>query len=132
MQHDISQQLEPAPDAGYGYLAIEVRLESGHVHKIDAAAGFSAMELIRAAGVPILAECGGAGVCATCHCRVPETWVARLPQPTDEEMEKLDAIPSANDNSRLSCQIRMTDDLDGLVLELQPDSVKARHLAAAE
>ena len=104
--------------------SIAVALAGGEMHKIEAAAGFSAMELIRAAGVPIAAECGGAGVCATCHCRVPDAWAAHLPQPTDEEQEKLDAIPLADDRSRLSCQIQITDALAGLVLELQPDSVK--------
>jgi ferredoxin, 2Fe-2S len=113
-------------------LALEVRLAAGTAHTIDAAAGFNAMELIRAAGLPIKAECGGAGVCATCHCRVPSDWVARLPAASDEELAKLDEIPSANDNSRLACQINFNDSLDGLVLELQPDSLHSAFLDAAE
>jgi ferredoxin, 2Fe-2S len=114
------------------FLGVEVRLAAGDVHKIEAASGFSAMELIRAAGLPIKAECGGAGVCATCHCRVPEAWAARLPAASDEEMAKLDEIPSANDNSRLACQIKFEDSLDGLVLELQADSLHQPVLDAAE
>jgi ferredoxin, 2Fe-2S len=113
-------------------LGVEVRLTNGAVHKIEAAAGFTAMELMRAAGLPIIAECGGAGVCATCHCRVPEVWAARLPAASDEELAKLDEIPSANDNSRLACQIKFEDSLDGLVLELQPDSLRPHYLDAAE
>ncbi len=113
-------------------LGVEVRLSGGLAQRIDAAAGFNAMELIRAAGLPIIAECDGAGVCATCHCRVPEDWAARLPAATDEEMAKLDEIPSANDNSRLACQIKFEDSLDGLVLELQPDSLRPSYLDAAE
>jgi len=114
------------------FLAIEVVLGSSSVHKIDAAPGFNAMELIRAAGLPIKAECGGAGVCATCHCRVPQAWATRLPAPSDDELGRLDEIPNADERSRLSCQIQMTDDLDGLVLELQQDSLVAPHLQAAE
>ncbi len=119
-------------DAALPLLGLEVRLADGSAHKIDAAPGFNAMELIRAAGVPIKAECSGAGVCATCHCRVPADWAARLPAANDDEQDKLDEIPSADDRSRLACQIRFTGDLDGLVLELQPDSLHPRYLNAAE
>ena len=119
-----------APDAPL--FGLEVRLTDGLAHKIDAASGYTAMELIRAAGLPIKAECGGAGICATCHCRVPDAWAARLPAASDDEMARLDEIPSANDNSRLACQIQFTDTLDGLVLELQPDSLQSRTLDAAE
>ena len=119
-------------DAELPFLGIEVQLHGGVVHKIEAAAGYSAMELIRAAGVPIKAECGGSGICATCHCRVPDAWAARLPAPSEDEAIKLDEIPSADDRSRLSCQIQMTEHLDGLVLELQPDSLSTHFLQAAE
>ena len=116
---------------------IAVQIAGANRQNIEAAAGYSAMELMRAGGIPVIAECGGAGVCATCHCRVPETWAAKLPQPTDEELEKLDELPWADDRSRLSCQIRVTDQHAGLVLELQPDSTKRgaqlpRFLDAAE
>ncbi len=126
---DDAQSTEPT------LLGLEVQLADGAVHKIDAAAGYSAMELMRAAGLPIKAECGGSGVCATCHCRVPLEWADRLPAPANDEIDKLDEIPSADDRSRLSCQIQMTDALDGLVLELQPDSLDdrdGRYLDAAE
>ena len=95
----------------------------GQLHKIPAAAGFSAMELIRAAGLPIKAECGGAGVCATCHCRIVASDALEVPQPSEEEQEKLDSIPTADDRSRLACQIHVTQSMAGLILELQPDSV---------
>ncbi len=111
---------------------IEVDLGQGGRRRIEAAAGFSAMELMRAAGVPILAECGGAGVCATCHCRVPAEWIGALPAPANDELDKLDEILDADGRSRLSCQIRITEELDGLVLELQQDSFDVRLLDAAE
>jgi ferredoxin, 2Fe-2S len=91
---------------------------------VPAAAGFRVMELIRAHGYPIKAECGGACVCSTCHVRVPASWRDLLPPPSDEEMSKLDEIPSSGDDSRLACQLIMTDDLHGLEVEVQPDSLK--------
>ena len=114
------------------FLGLQVQLGGGVVRNIEAAAGFNAMELIRAAGVPIKAECGGSGVCATCHCRVPAEWAGRLPAPANDERDRLDEIHTADHRSRLSCQIRMTEALDGLVLELQPDSFDVRFLDAAE
>lgn len=112
--------------------ALEIDLGGQNRRRIQAAAGFSAMEMMRAAGVPIRAECGGSGVCATCHCRVPEEWLTALPEPANDELDKLDEIPSADSRSRLSCQIQITEALDGLVLELQPDSLDQRFLDAAE
>jgi 2Fe-2S ferredoxin len=69
----------------------------------------------------IVAECGGSCTCATCHCYVDEAWSAKLPDA--EEMEK-DMLICAHDprpNSRLSCQLRITDELDGLVVHI-PES----------
>ncbi len=125
-------QFADAGDQDGPFLGLEIQLGLGSVHKIEAAAGFNAMELIRAAGLPIKAECGGSGVCATCHCRVPADWASKLPAPANDELDKLDEIASADERSRLSCQIQMTEELDGLVLELQPDSVDTRYLDAAE
>ena len=113
-------------------LALHVLLPDGRAHKVEAATGFNTMELIRAGGLPITAECGGAGVCATCHVQVPDAWADHLPPPTGDELARLDDIPTATERSRLCCQIQMTDALDGLSLELQADSTRARHLAAAE
>ena len=120
---DTSTQLDVLADQPQLF-TIAVHLGEGDLRRIEAASGFTAMELMRAGGIPVIAECGGAGVCATCHCRVPQSWAAKLPQPTDAELEKLDELPSADDRSRLSCQIQVTDTLDGLVLELQADSIK--------
>ncbi|MEW5963041.1 MAG: 2Fe-2S iron-sulfur cluster-binding protein [Pseudomonadota bacterium] len=88
----------------------------------QALAGMHLVELMQAHGLPVKAECGGAGACATCHVRVPAAWQDVLPPPSEEELAKLDEIPGADDASRLACQITMTADLDGIELELQPDS----------
>jgi 2Fe-2S ferredoxin len=64
----------------------------------------------------ILAECGGACACATCHAYIDEAWLARLPEMDDMEDAMLDSALERRKNSRLSCQIEITDELDGLVV----------------
>ena len=67
------------------------------------------MEVIRDWGLPIKAECGGACACATCHVYVDDAWVDRLIPPTDEEIERLDHAYAVEANSRLACQILVTE-----------------------
>lgn len=103
-------------------LRILIHIDDGSRHERGAIPGLHLVELMRAHALPVKAECGGAGVCATCHVRIPPRWQDRLPQPSDDELAKLDEIPGADKSSRLACQIVMTEELDGLELELQPDS----------
>jgi 2Fe-2S ferredoxin len=113
------------------FLRLNVLLADGAHFTPEALPGFRIMELIRAYGLLIKAECGGAGVCATCHVRVPEAWRSLLPPPSAEELEKLDEIPGADESSRLACQIMMAPELDGLELEIQPDSLTPQTYWAA-
>ncbi len=69
----------------------------------------------------IIGECGGSCSCATCHCYVDEAWVSKVPPPNEMEKDMLECVMDPQPNSRLSCQIRMTDKLDGLVVRL-PES----------
>lgn len=93
----------------------------GVVHHIPALAGWRVMEIIRDNGLPIKAECGGALLCATCHVYVDSAWVSRVPPPRDDERDMIvDAAVSPHDHSRLSCQIIMTDELNGLAVTLAP------------
>ena len=69
----------------------------------------------------ILAECGGACCCATCHVHVHPDWKDRLPAMEDDEQDMLEFADGVDDFSRLSCQIKLTDDLDGLVVQV-PES----------
>lgn len=117
---------EPNPTRGELLLSLVVSAPGGRPLTAEAASGYHVMELVRAFGVPIKAECGGAGVCATCHVRIPERWQSLLSPASDEELAKLDDIPEADDSSRLACQIFMTDALDGLELEVQADSLAGR------
>jgi 2Fe-2S ferredoxin len=103
---------------------INVRLPDGSTHRLEAMEGWRVMEVIRDWGLPIKAECGGACACATCHVWVAEGWVGKLVPPTDEETEMLDgAFSSDEQRSRLSCQLIMTPELDGLEVELAPESL---------
>ncbi len=69
----------------------------------------------------IVAECGGCCSCATCHCYVDEAWLGKLEEPSDVEKDMLECAVDPKPNSRLSCQITVTDELDGLVVRL-PES----------
>lgn len=72
----------------------------------------------------IIGECGGNCVCATCHCFVAEEWVDKLPAMEEEENEMLDAAADPRDeSSRLSCQIEITDALDGLTVYIPENQV---------
>ncbi|NOU05414.1 MAG: 2Fe-2S iron-sulfur cluster binding domain-containing protein [Hyphomicrobiaceae bacterium] len=117
-------------DAEEPLLSLNVTLRDGGRFQPQAMPGFRVMELIRMYGLPIKAECGGVCVCATCHVRIPEHWLSLLPPPSDEEMAKLDEIPDADETSRLACQLIMTDELDGLEIEVQPDSLVPQHWVA--
>lgn len=72
---------------------------------------------VRSGIAGIAAECGGACSCGTCHVHVSATWRARLPEPDDEEQSMLDFVEAPRtEDSRLSCQLFVTEALDGLVL----------------
>lgn len=66
----------------------------------------------------IVAECGGACACATCHAYISEKWVSGLPAIEDMEDAMLDSAIERKDNSRLTCQLEMTDELDGIEVQV--------------
>ncbi|MEO1280572.1 MAG: 2Fe-2S iron-sulfur cluster-binding protein [Pseudomonadota bacterium] len=129
LQHDANVDASSEDEA---FLSVNVRLPGGQNAHCAAAEGFNLVELMRSAGLPVKAECGGACVCATCHVRLDETWQGLVNAPSDEELDKLDEIPGADETSRLACQIKMRDDLDGLVVTLQRDSFAEAVFEAAE
>ena len=95
---------------------------NGTAHCFEAPDGVSVMQAATGYGVPgIVAECGGSAMCATCHVMVDEAWIAKLPAPLANELEMLEctAVPCTA-GSRLSCQIKLTPELQGLLLRL-PD-----------
>ena len=93
----------------------------GGVHELEGRDGWSVMEILRDAGLPITAECGGACACATCHVYVDESWLAKLPAKSDAETDMLDMAVAVEPNSRLSCQIACGPDLDGIQVTIAPD-----------
>ena len=89
----------------------------GTSHTVEAETGSTVMESALKGGVTgIVAECGGSCTCATCMVYVDEAWVERTGTRSEEEEDQLDFAFDVRPNSRLSCQIKVTDDLDGLVV----------------
>lgn len=103
----------------------------GERHQLEALEGFRVMEIIRDWNLDIKAECGGACACATCHVYVDPKWIGKLVPMHDEEEDMLDSAFAVEDTSRLSCQILMRKDLNGLELVLAPGTGKQDAAAAA-
>ncbi|MCB1338718.1 MAG: 2Fe-2S iron-sulfur cluster binding domain-containing protein [Maritimibacter sp.] len=93
---------------------------NGTEHVVDVANGLTVMEGARDNGIPgIEADCGGACACSTCHVYVAEDWVEKLPAKEPMEADMLDfAFEPDPTRSRLTCQIKVTDALDGLVVTM--------------
>ena len=97
---------------------------NGKKHTIDVANGLSIMEGAIQNNIPgIDADCGGAMACATCHVYVKEEWFNNLPQKEQGEEDMLDMAFEPKKNSRLSCQILVSKELDGIVVDLPEKQV---------
>ncbi|MCH2224147.1 MAG: 2Fe-2S iron-sulfur cluster-binding protein [Crocinitomicaceae bacterium] len=77
------------------------------------------MEVCKAYELPVLGECGGMAMCATCQCYLESE--TELPEQSDDELDMLDQAFFVEDNSRLGCQIHVTEEIDGVVLRLAPE-----------
>ncbi|HQS51310.1 MAG: ferredoxin [Sphingobacteriales bacterium 17-39-43] len=82
----------------------------------------SLMEVLKASDYNILATCGGMALCATCHVQVLKG-LDDLPQAGNEEMNMLDTLPDAGFDSRLACQIRITENLNGMIFRIRGDEL---------
>jgi 2Fe-2S ferredoxin len=93
---------------------------NGTKHEVEVASGMTVMEGARDNGVPgIDGDCGGACACSTCHVYVAPEWAEKIPAKDDMEEDMLDFAFEPNPaTSRLTCQIKVTDALDGLVVTL--------------
>ena len=92
---------------------------TGKNHTIDVTNGLSVMEGAVQNNIPgIDADCGGSMACATCHVYVKEEWFNKLPKKEDGEEDMLDMAFEPKQNSRLSCQLTVSDELDGLVVNI--------------
>ena len=91
----------------------------GTEHVIDVKPGLSVMEGAVKNNIPgIDADCGGACACATCHVYVDEAWLDKTGSQSAMEESMLDFAENVESNSRLSCQIKVSDELDGLVVRM--------------
>ncbi|RNL65576.1 2Fe-2S iron-sulfur cluster-binding protein [Zhongshania marina] len=89
------------------------------IYEVNAEIGGNLMQVALDNGIDeILGECGGSCSCATCHCYIGDDWLAKTGTPDDTEQEMLECALAQKVNSRLSCQIKITEDLDGLIVHL--------------
>ena len=93
---------------------------NGTRHEIDVPNGYTVMEGARDNNIAgIEADCGGSCACSTCHVYVDESWVDRLPEKDIMEEDMLDFAWEPDEvRSRLTCQLRVTDELDGLIVQM--------------
>ncbi len=104
-------------------MKINVTSPDGATHELDAQDGWRVMEVIKDAGLPMRADCGGCCACATCHVHVASDWQDKLPPVQDEEEGMLEESYCREDNSRLSCQLIMKPALDGLAVTIAEDAI---------
>lgn len=91
---------------------------------IDVPDGWSLMEAARQEAVSgIVAECGGGAICGTCHVRVGADWFDKLDEPDMSEVALLGVVPESSATSRLACQIFMTEELDGIEVEIPSEQL---------
>lgn len=95
---------------------------TGEEQTVEGDNGLSVMEVIRDSGFDeLLALCGGCCSCATCHIFVDPAFADKLPPISDDENDLLDSSDHRNETSRLSCQVMLSDDLDGLRVTIAPE-----------
>jgi 2Fe-2S ferredoxin len=94
-------------------------LHNGAEHLVEGEVGNSVMQTAVDNMIPgIIGDCGGNCSCATCHGYVDPDWVGKLAPKSEDEVAMLDGAMRVEDNSRLTCQIKLTQELDGLVIRL--------------
>jgi len=94
----------------------------GEERAVDGDNGLSVMEIVRDNGFDeLLALCGGCCSCATCHVYIDPAFADKLPAMSEDENDLLDSSDHRNEQSRLSCQIMLSDDLDGLRVTIAPE-----------
>jgi 2Fe-2S ferredoxin len=92
---------------------------NGKKHEVEVASGLTVMEGARDNNIPgIEADCGGACACSTCHVYVDAAWAEKIPAKDAMEEDMLDFAWEPSELSRLTCQVKVTDALDGLVVQL--------------
>lgn len=85
---------------------------------VNAVVGETLLETANKAEVPLFGGCGGAGVCGTCHVFIDQEYLKKINEPALEELDLIEVLPNGNSNSRLSCQIVITEELDGMTVTI--------------
>jgi len=93
----------------------------GQVHELEGRDGWTVMEILRDAGLDVAAECGGACACATCQVYVTDGWFEKLPERSEAQVDMLDMAIGVEANSRLSCQLVCSPELDGIKVTVAPE-----------
>ena len=92
---------------------------NGEKHEVEAENGATIMEVALQNNIPgIIGECGGACTCATCHVYIDKDWQEKAGEPTVCEEDMLDFASDVRDESRLSCQIKVSDAIDGIIVHV--------------
>ncbi|MPR32258.1 2Fe-2S iron-sulfur cluster-binding protein [Salmonirosea aquatica] len=100
---------------------VEDRDGSQKTVEVPEGIGLNLMEVLKASEYDILATCGGMALCATCHVRVLEGH-DQLPPVSDAELDILDTLPTAHDDSRLACQLRVDECLEGTLFRIASEA----------
>ena len=100
---------------------IRVIDRDGNEHELNAPVGGVLMEPLRDLDDGVTAICGGMCSCATCHVYIDPEWQAKLPAPMSDETDMIKDLGSHRANSRLSCQIQLTEAISGLRLTIAPE-----------
>ena len=106
-------------------IKISIKDRQGQVHEVEAPTdmNFNMMEISKANELPVKGTCGGTASCASCHMYVLSDTC--LPTPSEDEEDMLDSAFFVEDNSRLGCQIYLSNEMDGLAVELAPEDETA-------
>ena len=89
---------------------------------VEASEGDNLLDVAQAAGQPLEGTCEGQMACSTCHVIIDKAWFDKLPQATEDEEDMLDLASGARRTSRLSCQITLTAELDGMIVGVPAES----------
>ncbi len=103
---------------------VRVKDRAGSEHLITASGGIPLMEVLRDSNIGVQGTCGGACSCGTCHVYVSAAWTEKLPARNDDEQAMLEAIGELVEvraNSRLACQVPLSEELSGIEVEIAPE-----------
>lgn len=85
---------------------------------VNATNGETLLEVANNAGIELFGGCGGAGICGSCHVYIDNEYIKKLNDASFEEQDLLDSLPQGKINSRLACQVVVSDKLDGMIVEI--------------